>query len=56
VEWQGNNVELAQCSVNRKLLVYYNGFLAANGATASEFKVFAAAIVVSASLKVKLLE
>jgi hypothetical protein len=56
VEWQGNNVELAQCAVNRKLLVYYNGFLAVNGATASEFRVSAEAIIVSASLKMKLLE
>ena len=56
MEWQGNNVKLAQCAVNRKLLVYYNGFLVLNGATASEFRVSAEAIVVTASLKMKLLE
>ena len=56
MEWQGNNVELAPCAMNRKLLVYYNGFLAVNGATASEFRVSAEAIVVTASLKMKLLE
>ena len=56
MEWQSKNVELAQRAVNRKLLVYYNGFLAVNGATASEFRVSAEAIVVTASLKMKLLE
>ena len=53
MEWQGNNVKLAQCAVNRKLLVYYNGFLAVNGATASEFRVSAKAIIMSAGLKKK---
>ena len=56
MEWQGNNVELAQCAVNRKLLVYYNGFLAVNGATASEFRVSAEAIIGLAGLKKKLVE
>ena len=56
MEWQGNIVELAQCAVNRKLFVYCKGFLVVNGATASDFKVSAEAIVVSASLKMKLLE
>ena len=56
MEWQGNNVELAQCAVNRKLLVYYNGFLAANGPPVSEFRVSAEAIIVLASLKEKFVE
>ena len=56
MEWQGNNVELAPCAMNRKLLVYYNGFLAVNGATASEFRVSAEAFIISASLKEKLVE
>ena len=56
MEWQGNNVELAQCAVNRKLLVYYNGFLAVNGATVSEFRVSAEAIIVLACLKKKFVE
>ena len=56
MEWQGNNVELAQCAVNRKLFLYYNGFLAANGTTVSEFRVSAEAIVESAGLKKKLVE
>jgi len=56
VEWQGNIVELAQCAVNRKLFLYYNRFFVVNGATVSEFRVSAEAIVVTASLKMKLLE
>ena len=56
MEWQGNNVELAQRAVNRKLFLYSNGFLAANGATASEFRVSAEAIIVLASLKKKFVE
>ena len=56
MEWQGKNVELAQRAVNRKLLLYYNSFLVINGTTTSEFRVSAEAIVVTASLKMKLLE
>ena len=56
MEWQDNNVELAQCAANRKLLVYYNGFLVANGATFSEFKVSAKTIIVLAGLKKKFVE
>ena len=54
MQWQSKNVELAQCAVNRRLLLYCNGFLAVNGATASEFRVSAEAIVESAGLKKKL--
>jgi hypothetical protein len=56
VEWQSKNVELAQRAVNRKLFLYYNGFRVANGATASEFRVSAEAIIVLASLKKKFVE
>ena len=56
MQWQSKDVELAQCAVNRKLLVYYNGFLVLNGATASEFRVSAEAIIVLASLKKKFVE
>ena len=56
MEWQKKNIELAQCAVNRKLLVYYNGFLAVNGGTASGFRVSAEAIIGLAGVKKKLVE
>jgi hypothetical protein len=56
VQWQSKNVELAQRAVNKKLFLYYNGFRVANGATVSEFRVSAEAIIVLACLKKKFVE
>ena len=56
MEWQGKNVELAQRAVNGKLFLYYDDFLAVNGATASEFRVSAEAIIVLAGIKKKFVE
>ena len=50
------NVELAQRAVNRKFILCFNGFLVANGATTSEFRVSAEAIVESTGLKKKFVE